>query len=142
MDSRYQKLLLAQDDPEEYARVLAELAEQDAAEQAERQSFMREQWERWGDVRGCHRITCVVCGHIVFRTTPRAKYCSATCQDRARSERAARRRREARAKTCPSCGAAFTGARTHSLYCSPACRQKAYRARARGRKVPVKQATT
>lgn len=93
------------------------------------QKQLAELYDRWGPGSGCHRIACVVCGTLVYRRWPGARYCSYRCRAQAYVARRKLRREQARRKQCAHCGNAFIASRNDAKFCSSSCRQASYRAR-------------
>lgn len=97
--------------------------------EAATQARLAEVFARFGPGCGRYRIPCVVCGTLVYRRTPNAKYCSYRCRSHAYVERRKVRREQARRKQCVQCGNDFIAARCDARFCSNACRQASYRGR-------------
>ena len=84
------------------------------------------------DVREMVAGRCIVCGAEMFAGTPRRKYCSKACLQKAyrlNNPGSPKKRREDTydrngfAKQCLSCGRDYIAMRTHSKYCSAKCRR-------------------
>ena len=105
--------------------VVRAMGEREAATQAK----LADTFARFGPGCGCYQIPCVVCGRLVYRRTPTAKYCSYRCRAQAYVARRKARREQARQKQCAQCGNDFVASRCDARFCSNACRQASYRER-------------
>jgi hypothetical protein len=48
-----------------------------------REALLEATWRRHRDGRGCHRRQCLACGSDFFTSRPEARYCCASCRQRA-----------------------------------------------------------
>jgi len=57
-----------------------------------REALLAVTWRLYGERRGCHRHQCGFCGREFFSQRPEAKYCGASCRQRAYRRRLRLRR--------------------------------------------------